>query len=443
MGNRIAKHVFDDNWMLEKSTYYILDAQGNQLSMYEHEVDQQVVNYTLSERNIYGSSRLGRNSHKVDLYTADFENPVTSVLGEKFYEVSNHLGNALAVFNDVKYPISSGTTVDYFEVALVSVSDYSPFGVQLDGRTFEGGGYRYGFQGQEIDSEVKGEGNSVNYKYRMHDPRIGRFFAVDPLAASYPWNSSYAFSENRVVNAIELEGAESKDYYYAQEEQEDCSITIIQTGELFNDSDHQTSGSMGLGQRGIAKHLYKLDGTHEDRFVDGGGEVRAFDIRNSDPIWINWPEFMRPGGMEGSSDPTNSGGDMSGEKGLYEKGIPLMSATVGAILSGGVLLAAEGMGATIFAAAQLGLSLDEFSGLNGNSILEQTALKLGGDTGLSIFKGVKLATSVHDASKGLVNLTFSLADGKTVRGVWNTITDSYDTGAGAFEVSTVINESKK
>jgi hypothetical protein len=67
MGNRIAKHVFDDDWMLEKSTYYVLDAQGNQLSMYEHEVDQQDVNYTLSERNIYGSSRLGRNSHKVDL----------------------------------------------------------------------------------------------------------------------------------------------------------------------------------------------------------------------------------------------------------------------------------------------------------------------------------------------------------------------------------------
>jgi RHS repeat-associated protein len=71
------------------------------------------------------------------------------------------------------------------------------------------GGYRYGFQGQEMDDEVKGKGNSVNYKYRMHDPRVGRFFAVDPLAKSYPWNSVYAFSENQVIEAIELEGAES------------------------------------------------------------------------------------------------------------------------------------------------------------------------------------------------------------------------------------------
>tara|TARA_R110002072_G_scaffold303067_1_gene492505 strand:- start:2899 stop:3927 length:1029 start_codon:yes stop_codon:yes gene_type:complete len=66
----------------------------------------------------------------------------------------------------------------------------------------------FGFQGQESDDEVKGTGNSVNYKYRMHDPRVGRFFAVDPLSPKYPHNSPYAFSENRVIDGIELEGLE-------------------------------------------------------------------------------------------------------------------------------------------------------------------------------------------------------------------------------------------
>jgi hypothetical protein len=42
----------------------------------------------------------------------------------------------------------------------------------------------------------------------MHDPRVGRFFAVDPLAGKYPWNSTYAFSENRVIDGVELEGLE-------------------------------------------------------------------------------------------------------------------------------------------------------------------------------------------------------------------------------------------
>jgi len=74
-----------------------------------------------------------------------------------------------------------------------------------------GDNYRYGFQGQELDDEVgKGHGNSINYKYRMHDPRIGRFFALDPLAPKYPHNSPYAFSENVVINAVELEGLEKK-----------------------------------------------------------------------------------------------------------------------------------------------------------------------------------------------------------------------------------------
>ncbi|GEQ85385.1 hypothetical protein ULMS_08930 [Patiriisocius marinistellae] len=59
-----------------------------------------------------------------------------------------------------------------------------------------------------MDNEIKGEGNSLNYKYRMHDPRIGRFFATDPVAYNYPWNSPYSFSENKVLAFNELEGKE-------------------------------------------------------------------------------------------------------------------------------------------------------------------------------------------------------------------------------------------
>jgi hypothetical protein len=61
-----------------------------------------------------------------------------------------------------------------------------------------------------MDDEVKGDGNSVNFSFRMHDPRLGRFFAIDPLANDFCFNSPYAFSQNRVLDAIELEGAEAK-----------------------------------------------------------------------------------------------------------------------------------------------------------------------------------------------------------------------------------------
>ncbi len=42
----------------------------------------------------------------------------------------------------------------------------------------------------------------------MYDTRVGRFSSVDPLSKSFPWNSSYAFAENRVIDGIDLEGAE-------------------------------------------------------------------------------------------------------------------------------------------------------------------------------------------------------------------------------------------
>ncbi|PQJ22568.1 RHS repeat domain-containing protein [Nonlabens xylanidelens] len=92
----------------------------------------------------------------------------------------------------------------------VLVNDYYPGGMLLPNRhgSVDSDSYRYGFQGQEKDDEIKGEGNSYNYKYRMHDPRLMRFFAVDPLSKQYSWNSPYAFSENRVIDGIELEGLE-------------------------------------------------------------------------------------------------------------------------------------------------------------------------------------------------------------------------------------------
>ncbi len=69
-------------------------------------------------------------------------------------------------------------------------------------------GYRFGFQGQEGDDEIVVEGNSYAYKYRINDGRLGRFVSIDPLAPKYPHNSPYAFSENRVIDGIELEGLE-------------------------------------------------------------------------------------------------------------------------------------------------------------------------------------------------------------------------------------------
>ena len=70
--------------------------------------------------------------------------------------------------------------------------------------------YRYGFNGKEEDGELWS--GSVTYKYRVEDARLGRFFSVDPLFSSYPWNSNtgrtsvngsgrFTFMENAVGNS--------------------------------------------------------------------------------------------------------------------------------------------------------------------------------------------------------------------------------------------------
>ncbi|RKN76815.1 RHS repeat domain-containing protein [Ulvibacterium marinum] len=163
----------------------------------------------LTEHHIYGSSRLGMERKNLEILEEEpilertfFENKVS----DKRYELSNHLGNVLSVITDRKVSNADGS----FGPDVVAYNDYYPFGMLLPNRHGNSGDYRYGFQGQEMDNEVKGEGNSINYKYRMHDPRVGRFFARDPLEDSYAWNSPYVFSSNRVIDGAELEGLEAK-----------------------------------------------------------------------------------------------------------------------------------------------------------------------------------------------------------------------------------------
>ena len=77
------------------------------------------------------------------------------------------------------------------------------------GRSVSSGTYRFGYQGQEMDNAISALGQHLNHTYRNYDSWTARFGAIDPLAGKYPHNSTYAFSENRVIDAVELEGLEA------------------------------------------------------------------------------------------------------------------------------------------------------------------------------------------------------------------------------------------
>ncbi|MBU3661560.1 MAG: hypothetical protein FGM14_16985, partial [Flavobacteriales bacterium] len=209
MGNRIAKHVYNNTGTThERSTYYILDAQGNQISTYDHEVVSETAQFNLKERNIFGSSRIGSKQDSLNVLTATLTQNYTQILGTKYYEFSNHLGNVLTVFSDVKIALDADANgaVDGFRVPIRNIADYSPFGVQLDGRTISMDSYRYGYQGSEKDDEAKGGGNSYTTFFRQLDPRVGRWFSVDPVFQ--PWQSPYCSMDGNPIMFNDVLGDE-------------------------------------------------------------------------------------------------------------------------------------------------------------------------------------------------------------------------------------------
>ncbi len=131
------------------------------------------------------------------------------IRGQKRYELTDHRGNVVAIVSDKKEEMDADGIIAYYNADIVNVTDYYPFGSLMPGRTYSADrSYRYGFNGQEHDNEVKGEGSDLEFKYRVYDSRVGRFLSTDPLTSSYPWNSPYAFAENRVIDGVELEGLE-------------------------------------------------------------------------------------------------------------------------------------------------------------------------------------------------------------------------------------------
>ena len=61
----------------------------------------------------------------------------------------------------------------------------------------------------EKDDELKGEGNSYDFGARMLDPRIGRWFARDPLEGKYPYLSPYTYVENNPMFFTDSDGKDA------------------------------------------------------------------------------------------------------------------------------------------------------------------------------------------------------------------------------------------
>jgi RHS repeat-associated protein len=210
-GQRILKNVSDPDLDVTGSReHYIRDAQGNIMATYRY-TNPGSASLQLNDRPLYGSSRLGTLGEEMELHSLLNWDPADPVIVDPVdlnYELTDHLGNVCTVVTGRLMDGNGGGTLKQAE--LMSAQGYEPFGSLLPGRNYSSSSYNYGFQGQLKDDEINGAtGTSYAFEYRIHDPRVGRFLSIDPLAAEFPHNSPYAFSENRVLDAIELEGLEA------------------------------------------------------------------------------------------------------------------------------------------------------------------------------------------------------------------------------------------
>ena len=187
---------------------------------------------TLDNQDIYGSSRLGvrqadstmkalriygttggdtvaddtiYNTITASLDTSFFKR----IIGNKRYELTNHLGNVMAVVTDLKKAVKDvgdTTKVGYYDAEITEAQEFYPYGAMLRRYILDSAQwYRYGNGGQEKDDELYGPGNAYQAEFWEYDARLGRRWNVDPK--NKPLEGPYSCYYNNPNLFVDITGA--------------------------------------------------------------------------------------------------------------------------------------------------------------------------------------------------------------------------------------------
>jgi RHS repeat-associated protein len=146
-----------------------------------------------------------------------------------------------------------------------------PFGMQMPGRQsplIAGDEHRYGFNGMEMDDEVKNQhGTSYDFGARMLDSRVGRWLTIDPLAQKYASLNPNNFVGNMPIIAVDPDG---KDiiiaYQWTYKGKPKMRQLKYSEGKLY-DLDGKVWNDGGIGRTffdAVRTDLNKLKSDHAD-----------------------------------------------------------------------------------------------------------------------------------------------------------------------------------
>ena len=195
--------------------------------------------------------------------------------------------------------------------------NYYPFGLEHKGYNNVVNGVHNNFkefQGQEFTEDL---GLNIHeWKYRVSDPAIGRFWQVDPLAEIYRNWGGYVFSGNRVIDSRELEGLEPHSIHLTQTQaarnfaQRYNGISILDNREYVariystTDANGVTTYSYGVPARGsedgaIPSQSSIPSGTTYTAFVHSHA---AYDARYANDIFSGTVGSSTDGGDIGYAE---------------------------------------------------------------------------------------------------------------------------------------------
>jgi hypothetical protein len=122
-----------------------------------------------------------------------------------------------------------------------------------------------------------GEGNFQDYGMRMYNPRLGRFFSVDPITKQYPMLTPYQFASNTPIQAIDLDGLEAW-----------IAIWATQSKDTNGD------GSPQIGHTAIVVENF-------EKVIDANGKA-SYKSMGTYSYYDLWPESANLGGKAATKD---------------------------------------------------------------------------------------------------------------------------------------------
>ena len=283
------------------------------------------------------------------------------------------------------------------------------------------GGYRYFFNGQEGDNEVFEKNGLFAFEYRMHDARLGRFWSVDPLAAKYPWNSTYAFAENSPIGYLEMEGLEKIQFGNVSINFSNLNKDQVRaTLNKYYDYHHGNIKVKEVMQTDNDNEYWKVSDISDTYMRSIGTRIVKFNEDKtttlSDNVRMNVGQFItRYGDMEGHNDGSNSGR-------ITREDLIAGFAIVSAMTGIGAMVET---GFSILGTLSIMNSIDDIVGIftNGQESFSQNCFS-------SNKKGVNIAKTVlsaGSAGKGAIKIKNNMSNGNCF-GIMSMTMDMLSTG---------------